>query len=426
MYLQDEDQDLQMALLAQERYDCPVCGEVLHRRKQLASHLHAHRHLFSTMCHTCCSDSLTLDALLLHMRMAHGPQIFQLPSTVTSETVSGRALVPAHAYGQNPISAIASLVNMASSQMGAVPHQSAGVLDSAAALIAASGALTVSRSAAAAVASNSMSQVMEQIFNHQARMVKCNICELLFLSKQSLAMHLASVHGLQQNKKGCGRTDGYSTSQDGYGSVKDEILPDGTGSEAHSGGAYACFDCSLQFLSHGAYTQHCLQSHGSPVAISQGNCSLCGETYDIWNALRTHYIMAHKVTSFCDNCKLGFTSLEKLKNHCETHAHDASSLSFVCDICNKGFYSQSQCSAHKRSHISEKSFSCQVCGSAFFKRGDLSKHFRTVHAPNRVFACRFCGKRGTRMDNMRSHVKSHGKHMTRDEILSMIGEVKNN
>ncbi|KAK7500837.1 hypothetical protein BaRGS_00008081 [Batillaria attramentaria] len=181
----------------------------------------------------------------------------------------------------------------------------------------------------------------------------------------------------------------------------------------------------MGFTSHTTYTQHCVMHHGTPTVASQGSCSVCRKAFDTWKALRTHYYSNHRMTNFCDKCKLGFASQDEMKAHCEaTHGTDTHNMAFICDICNKGFYSQSQCSAHKRSHISEKSFACQVCGSAFFKRGDLSKHFRTVHAPNRVFACRFCGKRGTRMDNMRSHVKSHGKHMTRDEILAMIEEVK--
>lgn len=386
-----------MALLL-ERNDCPVCGEVLHSRKELDSHLHAHRQALQSTCSVCQANTLTLDALLLHLSTVHSPRSLPVPGTITADTLFSQAILPASPYAHNPMSAIASLVSMAACQAGSSTPDPAAFLGSS------------------GMASR-MSSIMEQIITYRG-MLPCPICQLLCSSKQHMAAHLTSVHAASSLGREGFLDDARSESQADSRQDSD--------AEGLNSASFFCFDCSMGFSSQAAYAQHCMLQHGTTSVVSQGSCSICHRAFDTWKDLHSHYLAAHGVTNFCDKCKMGFVSAAELKSHYESMhgSADARSMTFICDICNKGFYSQSQCSAHKRSHISEKSFACQVCGSAFFKRGDLSKHFRTVHAPNRVFSCRFCGKRGTRMDNMRSHVKSHGKHMTRDEILSFIEEVK--
>ncbi|XP_076460476.1 uncharacterized protein LOC143293472 [Babylonia areolata] len=389
----------QMAVLL-ERNDCPVCGEVLHTRKELGSHLHAHRHALRATCSVCRTNTLTLDALLLHLSTVHSPRLLPVTPAMTSDSLLSQALMPALPYTPTPMSAIASLVSMAACQ--------AGGPSSAAFLAGGSGM------------AGGVSSLMEQIITYRG-LLPCPVCQLLCSSKQHLATHLALMHRDTASIMGQGGGEEEEAEED---VVKAEGRQDSDGEGSSN---FSCFDCSQSFSSQVAFTQHCMLQHNSTSAVSQGSCSVCHRAFHTWRALHAHYLSAHAITNFCDRCKMGFVSSAELKTHYDsTHSADTRNLTYICDICNKGFYSQSQCSAHKRSHISEKSFACQVCGSAFFKRGDLSKHFRTVHAPNRVFGCRFCGKRGTRMDNMRSHVKSHGKHMTRDEVLSFIEEVSPN
>ena len=392
----------EMALLL-ERNDCPVCGEVLHSRTELDSHLHAHRQALQSTCSVCQANTLTLDALMLHLSTVHSPRSLPVP-VAAADSLFSQAILPASPYAHSPMSAIASLVSMAACQSGSGSSPDPAVF--------LGGGGMASR----------MSSLMEQIITYRG-MLPCPICQLLCSSKQHMAAHLTSVHGAPAPGRQAEGWEGFldeAHSESQADGVKD------SDTEGLTSSSFFCFDCSMGFSSQAAYAQHCLLQHGATSVVSQGSCSVCHRAFDTWKDLHSHYLSAHGVTNFCDRCKMGFVSATELKSHYEsTHGSaEVRSLTFICDICNKGFYSQSQCSAHKRSHISEKSFACQVCGSAFFKRGDLSKHFRTVHAPNRVFSCRFCGKRGTRMDNMRSHVKSHGKHMSRDEILSFIEEVK--
>lgn len=403
----------EMALLL-ERNDCPVCGEVLHSRVDLDRHLHAHRLVLQAACSVCRANTLTLDALLLHLGTVHSPCALPPPLSA-ADTLLGQAILPASPYAHGPMSAIASLVSMAACQAGPSSPDSALFLGGG----GGGGGGVASR----------MSSIMEQIIAYRG-MLPCPICQLLCSSKQHMAAHLTSVHGSGPSpatgRQGEGYLDEARAGEAMADGRQDSDAEGVSGSSSSSSSTFFCFDCSMGFRCQATYAQHCTLQHGTTSVVSQGSCSVCHLAFDTWKDLHAHYLAAHGVTNFCDRCKMGFVSTAELKSHYESMhgGTEARSLTFICDICNKGFYSQSQCSAHKRSHISEKSFACQVCGSAFFKRGDLSKHFRTVHAPNRVFSCRFCGKRGTRMDNMRSHVKSHGKHMTRDEILSFIEEVK--
>ena len=393
-----------MAMLL-ERSDCPLCGEVLHSRKELSSHLHAHRHVLRSTCSVCLANTLTLDALLLHFSVMHSPRPVSLSATTASDTLLSQALVPTLPYAHAPMSAIASLVSMAACQAGPSSSTFLG------------GGMV-----------GGVSSLMEQLMACRS-LLPCPVCQLLCSSRQQLATHLMLMHGIAMPGGGvvAGGQDEGLTEEAGIEAPSDTHAHNKQDSDADRSVSanFSCFDCSLEFSSQALFRQHCLLQHNTTSVVTQGSCSVCHRTFDTWKTLHSHYLAAHAISNFCDRCKMGFVSAAELKTHYDSmHASDSRGLTFICDICNKGFYSQSQCSAHKRSHISEKSFACQVCGSAFFKRGDLSKHFRTVHAPNRVFACRFCGKRGTRMDNMRSHVKSHGKHMTRDEVLSFIEEVK--
>ncbi|KAL8603685.1 hypothetical protein ACOMHN_017182 [Nucella lapillus] len=390
--------DLHQMSVLLERNDCPMCGEVLHTRKELSTHLHAHRHTLRTACSVCRTNTLTLDALLLHLGTIHSPRVLPLtPPSITPDSLLSQALVPALPYPP-PMSAIASLVSMAACQAGP-----------------STGGVAFLSGGPGGLAGGGVTSLMEHLMTYRG-LLPCPVCQLLCSGKQHLAAHLA-LAGF-----GGGEEEEEEATEDVKSESRRQNSDDGEGSSN-----FSCFDCSMGFGSQAAFTQHCMLQHNATSAVSQGSCSVCHRAFHTWKALHAHYLSAHAIANFCERCKMGFVSTAELKTHYDsTHSADTRSLAFVCDICNKGFYSQSQCSAHKRSHTSEKSFACQVCGSAFFKRGDLSKHFRTVHAPNRVFACRFCGKRGTRMDNMRSHVKSHGKHMTRDEVLSFIEEVSPN
>ncbi|KAK7500836.1 hypothetical protein BaRGS_00008080 [Batillaria attramentaria] len=74
---------------------------------------------FRPTCQVCRTDTLTLEALHLHLRAIHAPRLFPLPATVTADSLVGQALLPTNPYRQGSMSAIASLVSMAGCPLGA-------------------------------------------------------------------------------------------------------------------------------------------------------------------------------------------------------------------------------------------------------------------------------------------------------------------
>lgn len=108
-----------------------------------------------------------------------------------------------------------------------------------------------------------------------------------------------------------------------------------------------------------------------------------------------------------------------LYTHQFTHSDDKP---FQCRICTKAFKTRTCCQAHERRHNASKAFTCAICSARFPDKGGLSKHVRTIHAPTRLFHCTICGKQGARMDNMRSHLKSHARDVSIDNPTDYIKE----
>ena len=112
--------------------------------------------------------------------------------------------------------------------------------------------------------------------------------------------------------------------------------------------------------------------------------------------------------------------LPSLYSHRYTHT---SERPHQCSQCPKVFKNKSTCAAHERRHNATKSFACQTCSATFPDKGALDKHTRTIHTPSRLFQCTLCGKTGARMDNMRTHIKSHGRDRTVEQMNACIRQL---
>ncbi|CAL1526722.1 unnamed protein product [Lymnaea stagnalis] len=139
-------------------------------------------------------------------------------------------------------------------------------------------------------------------------------------------------------------------------------------------------------------------------------CELCGKAFLFKSSLQAHMNIHSKARPYaCLTCGKAFKSKASLYTHKYVHRE---SQTFLCTLCGKAFKTKNCCAAHMKRHENDATYSCSQCGSTFPDKGGLSKHVKTIHVPKKHFMCKICGKKGTRGDNMRTHVKSHRNEVT--------------
>ncbi|WWD16380.1 hypothetical protein CI109_100806 [Kwoniella shandongensis] len=162
-----------------------------------------------------------------------------------------------------------------------------------------------------------------------------------------------------------------------------------------------------------------LMDHLSEVHIPRGQesyachwegCRGEGRTFKsrqkVLRHLQSH--VAHK-PFVCGLCDQAFSEAAPLSAHMRRHAQEKP---FKCEHpgCGKSFAISSSLTIHMRTHNGEKPFVCPYCQKGFIEASNLTKHIRT-HTGERPFACAHpgCGKRFTRPDQLKRHMKVHDK-----------------
>ncbi|XP_059148753.1 uncharacterized protein LOC131935988 isoform X2 [Physella acuta] len=252
---------------------------------------------------------------------------------------------------------------------------------------------------------------------------KCDTCHKTYLTSNHLKVHIEAAHGVRSKICHiCGKTFSYSCS------LKEHL-------HKHTGDhPYNCNKCSKRFTSKPSLKAHLLShissknyscdvcgnlyksEHSKNVhmkrhtkQVRQFVCELCGKSFLFKSTLKTHFSTHSKVRPYvCTQCGKGFKSKATLYTHKYVHRE---SHAFPCNICGKAFKTKHFCAAHMKRHKNDTSFSCTQCSSTFPDKAGLSKHMKTIHLPKKQFICIICGKKGTRGDNMRTHVKNHKKDL---------------
>ncbi|XP_005104618.1 paternally-expressed gene 3 protein [Aplysia californica] len=248
---------------------------------------------------------------------------------------------------------------------------------------------------------------------------KCGICHKTYLTSNHLKVHTEAAHGIGSKVcKICGKTFSYSSSLRLHLYSHSENKPhrcDKCGKSfstkqslrAHlltheESKNFPCNICGKFYKSEHSRSIHC-ERHKN--RIKKFMCDICGKVFLFKSTLKAHTATHSKARPHeCQICGKSFKSKASLYTHKYVHKD---TYPFLCGICGKSFKSKNCCAAHMKRHENNEKHVCQTCGSSFPDKGGLTKHMKTVHLPKKHFTCTICGKKGTRADNMRTHVKSH-------------------
>ncbi|XP_061525889.1 zinc finger protein 25-like [Phycodurus eques] len=165
---------------------------------------------------------------------------------------------------------------------------------------------------------------------------------------------------------------------------------------------FSCSDCGQRFSLKERLKRH-TRTHTGEKPFS---CSVCGQRFTQKGALKRHTRTHTGEKPFsCSVCGQVFSQKGNLKKHSMTHTGEKP---FSCSVCGQRFSVKESLKIHTRTHTGEKPlsctkpFSCSICGRRFSVKENLKIHTRT-HTGEKPFSCSVCGQRFSRKDGVKAH-----------------------
>ncbi|XP_069669705.1 gastrula zinc finger protein XlCGF17.1-like isoform X2 [Periplaneta americana] len=189
--------------------------------------------------------------------------------------------------------------------------------------------------------------------------IKCNICNEVFVTPQSLSLHFR-IHTIKKSFRCniCGKFFSSSNLK-----IHARIHTDESPFKCEVCGK--CFSASAKFIRHA-------RIHTGERAYK---CQECGKTFLESGDLKKHARIHRGERPFkCEECGKCFLAAGDLKKHARIHRGERP---FKCEVCGKCFSVSSNLYHHARIHTGEKPFKCQVCGKCFTQSATLNRHGRT-------------------------------------------------
>lgn len=194
---------------------------------------------------------------------------------------------------------------------------------------------------------------------------------------------------------------------------------------------YICEECGEPFTEELLLTKHQNEQHRD---LKPLNCPDCDDTFTDDESLKNHKVSSHPEEYYpCDMCKRSFRYETTLYSHKQSE-HTETPKEYICELCGKNYRNYTSFVDHKSAHTSAE-FTCDVCGQKFDKRRALVWHkithaekayvcqicdkaFRTkryldrhqiTHSSERPFKCTFCEKSFKKNHVLNNHMKLHSK-----------------
>ena len=195
------------------------------------------------------------------------------------------------------------------------------------------------------------------------KLYKCNQCDLVFTSKNSLATHKRNVHVQFVQCPVCGK----------YFKAEHRLKVHMVTMHGEQG-KFSCKICGKQFI----FKSDCLRHEEIHNSENLYLCTHCGKSFKTKDYLSGH-IQMHKNLSFpCSQCGKNFKTKKMLRSHMVVHTVVRN---YHCTLCGKSFKSSMVLSRHKEVHLNIKRYQCHICGKAYNNSGSLVHHKKTHIAP---------------------------------------------
>jgi len=143
------------------------------------------------------------------------------------------------------------------------------------------------------------------------------------------------------------------------------------------------------------------------------NCKDCPRTYRTRISLLKHERVHSNEPPLlfkCWKCSKPFSWPSSLHRHYRTMHGDERSR-YKCEDCGKRFSRNTYLLQHMRLHDVNSCLVCAQCGRRFAWETALIRHVKYFHSPVTPVKheCYKCGKYFSRKDNLRTHIKHHGR-----------------
>ncbi|XP_041352840.1 zinc finger protein 62-like [Gigantopelta aegis] len=215
----------------------------------------------------------------------------------------------------------------------------------------------------------------ESLWDHKQKLRKCDICAQLFCSFSALNIHKHKNH-----------VDSFSVSA--------------------ADGKYCQF-CTKTFNSNYTYFVH-MQKHarkGMPIKFP---CPICSESFDTYDALRSHR-KSHSVkrdkcvTCPWSHCGKKLTSQTRLDSHLKRHGD----TQYLCHRCGMNFTDCVFYLKHRRACYQRiTKYACPICSKILSGHSSLQKHLLS-HKGEKPCQCEICGARFNNSSHLKRHKRIH-------------------
>ncbi|GAB5360049.1 hypothetical protein AAMO2058_000594100 [Amorphochlora amoebiformis] len=216
-----------------------------------------------------------------------------------------------------------------------------------------------------------------------------------------------------------------------------------TGIKPHS-----CALCNMTFFQRGGLRQHEL-THRQDNDSKPYRCKQCARSFREKTSLINHQRLHTGERPYqCPQCHKSFVQKNSLSVHLRA-MHNNTGKIFKCQVCEKIFYDKSnyrrheitrhesgaeritdpdsgkkkikcrECGkilsglyafkTHARLHTGVMPYKCKNCTACFKQQTSLINHVARFHLPKLPFACPNCSKSFSLRQNLRQHMKVHGK-----------------